>query len=724
MTFAVSCYYSFVRSSTGKFVEEEGMREFRALALALLFLSLSSVSALGAEDKPFGQKILDGALSSAGGKGGEFAVKFAAGWIYKLGCKPEQQKDEGSKAFCSALGSISGDTESEWKKQVEQDLKEIKSRLGGLESGQKQILDTLARQHKEMDAQFKQLPSAVKAADVLTTIDSFWGRFKADFDPQQKGNVTKKDLDKFARDVMRVNLHQKLSELNSVLVHPIDNAQPILNFPFYQFRQSWSQHAPPEAFPGMKNYDFAEKKFMYYRGEMQKGYLVYLWAAEIIEGQCELAGDTRCNDLPITSTAFKREYDRFTTEQIEAFNTFANGMLLAYSRPELDLPDFLVRNPVYEDIMMRINYLTSTVLGDGRGAWGQVVSADGDPWNGQIKLQCGGTKTVSPLLSYLVRADTIDGPTIDWWSSRGRNSTFDEVHFTPNWRVHHYKVEDAPVGPCRVDPVLPSGQPLPWAPPKGEVLNAMRPVDEFRDGAAVEKQVRIGFFYALQRAGGTYALTSGQDWALPGQPETSDEGKASKKDTRFDWVISAAHREGLWVSLLNSARVEWSAGLDPSSQRAYVMNRVYAYNKKSLYFPQGGTVILNAKQHSSCEKVCRGSDSNEYGFMDYNVENSPFESGYLNAYVSVFLDPNQGLDNIDARKKNGIFIDGSYPNTTDRKTKRVADSVVGTATVTAGTAYHLQYFLSLQLETHTKRVDSTGYHVMLKMTPRLMYLTK
>ena len=702
------------------------MREFRAVALALLFL-LTPLSAFAAEEKSFGAKILDGALSSAGGKGGEFAVKFAAGWIYKLGCKPEQQTDEGSKAFCSALGSISGDTESEWKKQVEADLKEIKNRLGALESGQKQILDTLATQHREMNDQFKQLPSAVKAAGILTTIDSFWGRYKADLDPDpRKGNLTRKDLDKFARDVMRVNLHQQLSELNSVLVHPIDNAQPILKFPFYQFRQSWSQHGPPEAFPGFKTYDFAEKKFVYYRGEMQKGYLIYLWAAEIIEGQCELAKDTQCKDLPITSTAFKREYDRFTREQVEAFNSFANGMLLAYSRPELDTADFLVRNPVYEDIMMRINYLTSTILGEGKGAWGQVVSADGDPWDGQIKLQCGGTRTVSPVLSYLVPADTSDGPSIDWWSSRGRNTTWDEVHFTPNWRVYHYKLEDANVGPCRVDPVLPSGQPLPWAPAKGEVTTVTRMFEEIQNGrpVLVEKPVPIGFFYALQRAGGTYALASGQNWALPANPETYDEGKASKKDTRFDWVISAAHHEGLWVSMINSARVDWSAGIDPSSQKAYVMNRVYAFNRKNLWFPQGGTVTLNAKQHSWCEKVCRGSDSNEYGFMDYNVEHSPFEAGYLNTYVSVFLDPNEGIDNIDARKKNGIFIDGSYGNTTDTKSKRVADSVVGTANVNSSTTYHLQYFLALQLETHSKRMDSTRYHVMLKMTPRLMYFTK
>lgn len=698
------------------------MRHSRSLALAVLFLFIPTFAFA---EETFGQKILSGALSSAGGKGGEFAVKFAAGWIYKLSCKPEQQSDAGSKALCGALGSVSGDTESEWKKQVEQDLKEIKNRLGALESGQKQILDSISRQHKAMDDQFKQVPSAVKATAILTTIDSFWGRFKADFDPNQKGNVTKKDLDKFARDVMRVNLHQQLSELNSVLTHPIDNAQPILRFPFYQFRQTWSQNAPTEAFPGMKTYDFAEKKYMYYRGEMQKGYLIYLWAAEIIEGQCELAGDQRCNDLPITSTAFKREYERFTKEQIEAFNAAAGWILLAYSRPERDVPNFLMLNAAAEQILMRTSYLTSTILGDGTGAWGQVISADGDPWDGNIKLQCGGTKTVSPVLSYPVPVDSIDGTTIDWWRSRQRNGTYDEVRFTSNWRIHHYQVENIAAGPCKVDPVLPNNQPLPWASPNGEVITLTRFTGEFdTNGNPVEKLVPIGFFYALQRAGGTYALASGQDWQLPSNPITKDEGEAVKKDTRFDWVISDKHHEGLWVSLLNSARVDWPAGFDPSSKRAYVENIVYAYNRKGIFFPEGGTVTLNAKQHSWCEKVCRGSDSNEYGFMDYHVEHSPYEAGYLSTSVSVFLDPHSGRHEIDARKKNGIFIDGSYGNTTETKSKRVADSVVGTARVSTDQAYHLQYYLAFHLETHSKRMDPTSYHVMLKMTPRLMYFTK
>ncbi|HEY0155894.1 MAG TPA: hypothetical protein VGF28_01230 [Thermoanaerobaculia bacterium] len=88
---------------------------------------LLSIPATAAEEESLGTKILNGAVSSAGSKGGEFAVKFVAGWIYNISCKPEQQTDEGSKALCSALGGVSGKSEEEWKAKVEGQLREISS---------------------------------------------------------------------------------------------------------------------------------------------------------------------------------------------------------------------------------------------------------------------------------------------------------------------------------------------------------------------------------------------------------------------------------------------------------------------------------------------------------------------------------------------------------------------------------------------------------------------
>jgi hypothetical protein len=689
------------------------MRYRRAIALVALVLVPSLAS--GAEET-FGQKIISGALSSAGGKGGEFAVKFVSGWIYNLSCKPEQQTDEGSKALCSALGGVSGKSDEEWKKKIESKLEDISNKLGALESGQKQILNTLSTQHKEMEAQFKQVPTTVRATAILTTIDSFWGRFKNDVRPDTPASRT--DLEKFARDVMRANLHRELGELNSLLSHPIDNSQALLHFPFYQYRQKHSQGTPPEAHSLMPTYDYAEKKFVYYRGELQKGYLIYLWAAEIIQSGCELAGDAKCEALPITSTAFAREYDRYTGDQLETFNSSANGLLLAYSRPEDSTPNFLLRNPGTERILMRLSYLNSTILGTGRGAWGQVIATEGDPWDGKIALECsGGVQTLAPAFNYSLPVDTLNvGPWIDWWTGPLDRGAYNAVHFSRNWRIHHYKYEEAKAGPCRVRQVLPNGADrLPWT--AEDAVAVAIPGSE-------DQQVQ-GFFHAIRRAGGTFALASGQTWTYF-NPETSDSGDATKKETRFDWTTDPNHAEGLWVSLLNSARVDHTVGksIINNNQEARVTNRMYAFGRKAIFFPEKGTVGLHLLQHPDCAKVCVSSTV-QPGILDYDIEHSPYEEGNLTAVVAVFFDPQQGYGgtNFD-RARNGVFVDGSYGNTKDRKTKRVADRADGAADVSAPGSYFLQYLMHFDLKTHSKRVDSTRYRFMGKITPMLLYVTK
>jgi hypothetical protein len=693
------------------------MRSHRFVLFSVVLSLLISLPASSAEET-LGQKILSGALSSAGSKGGEFAVKFVSGWIYNISCKPDQQTDEGSKALCSALGGLSGKTEEEWKAKMEAELKKISGQLDLLASGQKQILSAIANQHRDMKNQFKQVPNAVRVTAILTNIDAKWGTFTREFqNPRKEMNPT--DLRKFAEDVMKSNLHRDLNDLNSLLTHPIDNAQPVLQFPFYEFRQNHSQAAPAEAFPGREVYEFAEKKFAYYRGEQQKGYLVYLWAAEIIQSQCELAGDVKCDALPMTSTAFAREFERYTREQIEAFNIGANGMILAYSRPDLDSPQFLLRNALTEQILSRVSYLTSTVLGDGEGAWGQVISTAGDPWDGRIVTQCGGSRSVlEPVLSYDVPADTRTGRSVDWWVSRRHNGTYDEVHFSPNWRIHHYKVEPKKLGTCRIEKALPTGskENLPWVSDQGQIVNVTKNGQTYP----------VGFFYGLQRAGGTWALASGQEWDIPGAPETADSGDATKKETRFDWVISKNHHEGLWAGLLNMARVDHTFGksIVNNNQEAKVMNRIYAYNRKEIFFPEGGPVKLHLSQHTFCEKLCRGTDTVEQGILDYDVEHSPYEKGKLTAIVAAFLDPKQGQDNIATRARNGIYLDASYGDTTDHKTHRTASFASGTAQVDPGQAYHLQYYIDFDLVTHSKRVDSTRYRFLGKLTPSLLYVTR
>jgi len=685
---------------------------------AVVALVLLTVSSAVAADETFGQKILSAAAGSAGSKGAEFAVKFVSGWIYNISCKPEQQNDGGSKALCGALGSLSGKSEEEWKAKIEQRLGEISGKLDTLEAGQSRIEVAIAQQHAAMDAQFKQVPSRVRATAILTTIDNFWGLFVHEV-KNPKSEMNKTDLEKFAAGVMRSDLHNQLGELNSLLSHPIDNAPPLLAVPFLDFRRTWSQGAPPEAFPGMKTYDYAENKFAYYRAEQQKGMIVYLWAAEIVQSDCELRGDAKCAALPMTSTAFNRQYERFTREQVAAFGAAANGMLLAYSRPDIGSPQFLVRNPIEETILGRINYLTATYLDDARGAWGEIISTAGDPWSGQLKLECGGqSATVAPELTYTIPVDAQHyGSTVDWWTSRAHNGTYDEVHFSPQWRVLHYKLESAGIGPCRVDPQLPGvGDRLPWSSPNSEVVSVTK------DGTTAP----FGFFYGIERAGGTYALASGRNWYTGNPQSGSRSGPATRAEDEFKWLASPDHAEGLWAGFLAYGRVEHTLGqsLLPT-QEAKISYYFHVYDRKQIFFPDGGPVRLHLIPTNECDRLCRPGETAQQAVMDYDIEDNPFEKGKLTAVVAAFFDTKEGYDGaIFDRARNGIYIDGSYGDTNDRKTKRVDGDLAAPVRVSPGQGYHLEYFFDFDLLTHTKRLDASSYRFVGKITPISLFVTR
>jgi hypothetical protein len=69
-------------------------------------------------------------------------------------------------------------------------------------------------------------------------------------------------------------------------------------------------------------------------------------------------------------------------------------------------------------------------------------------------------------------------------------------------------------------------------------------------------------------------------------------------------------------------------------------------------------------------------------------------------------------------------VDASYGDTTDRKTHRTASEVTGVAEVSPGQGYHLQYLIYLDLLTHSKRLDSTRYRFLGKLTPSLLHVTR
>jgi hypothetical protein len=238
------------------------------------------------------------------------------------------------------------------------------------------------------------------------------------------------------------------------------------------------------------------------------------------------------------------------------------------------------------------------------------------------------------------------------------------------------------------------------------------------------REITFGSFIAIQRAGGTYAMASGGQWRKRNEPINSDDGtKGVVKNARFDWLIDTNGRLP-HASVLYQGRGEYTL---MNGGRVRKFNQIYLYNEKKIFFPEDRQVKLGFQSSSECAKVCRSSNA-EMFILDYNIENG--DSGTLDAVVSVFLSPdvsNPNDKNTGLKRRasgNGIYIDGSYGSTKDRRTKNVNPFQVGSLTTSPNTAYHLQYLIEFDLSTEGPGADATEWMYRAKITPASLYFLK
>ncbi|MCU1245160.1 MAG: hypothetical protein JWN02_1070 [Acidobacteria bacterium] len=518
---------------------------FRATALfcCVLVLNVPFAPRARAEDS-FAITLAKAAGSSAAGKGAEFAVKALGGLIFNAACQ-DKVLSNGDQYMCDVLGSVTGRTDEEWQKKVEKQLSEINSKLGDLEKGQKAIQHELKQQHAVMVANFNQASAKVEATHAIVRIENLWEKYQAQFD-KIDDDLKRESMLAFARDINDNNLHTKLGDLNVVLTKSTLDGQPLLRYPFYEWRLKRGTAPPPETFDASEIYDFAEKKFEDFRIQQAKVYVMYLWAASVLESDCKL-NPGRCTPPKRSTADFRADYDRYTRQQLETFNAGVDWLLLSYTLTHNDMPKTLPFGRSPELVLLRANFLTALTLTKSEGLWGRVISM-GDRWDGSLDVECGGrSQTLMPVMRYNVAVEDRSG-SLDWWVSRSANLVYDEVHFGHEWTVNHYQLPAA-VGPCKVNTTLPkrAGM-LPWSQTGTEVVQVT---------TADKRTFPFGSFLAIQRAGGTYALASGS-WKRSGEPRRLQEGGGQRENVRWDWTITTDRSGGApWASLLSEGDGEY-----------------------------------------------------------------------------------------------------------------------------------------------------------------------
>jgi hypothetical protein len=669
----------------------------------------------------FASTLLKSAGTSAAGAVGVAVAKELTGKFYDATCAKEVTKDVAEQYFCNALAGFSGRDEQEWKAEIKKELADINVKLAALEQGQARLQYDLTQHHQEMYRLFKQAAAEQIATSNEADFETLWKAYRRQFD-EDTSDVNRDAMIKFARQILDRKLDDKLALYNTVLTTSFRGNQALLRYPFFDYKEKKAFRAPPEAFNNDRSvdtmYDGAEKAFVDARARQEKVSLMVLWAIKVLESDCQMR--TPCVAPPFSSAEFKKDYDAYTKDQLVAFNEGLDWLLFTYGNPHVN-PWFL---PVSsENYLTRANFLNASVVGGGKGMWGRVISM-GNAWDGSLNMQCGAKSgVVKPRFSYLVPVDGRYNPSaMDWWASRSGNDVYDEVRFSKEWKVYHYYIPDAKEGPCTVSESLPAKGVMPWVQPGTAVMKAK---------TAENQEVVFGSFIAIQRAGGTYAMASGGQWRRRPEPSLNTDGTTSNvKNERYDWSIDTSGRFPQ-ASVLYEGRGEYKV---LSGGRVHRYNQIYLYNEKKIYFPEDREVKLGLLQGHDCAKTCRESRSGEMFILDYNIENGGTdekEKGKLDAVVSVFLSPFIG--NIDARTipniKNyasgsGVFIDGSYGSTADRKAKTVEGLQYGSLKTEPNTGYHLQYLIEFDMHTEGHGAGATHWMYRGKITPAWLFLTK
>jgi hypothetical protein len=684
------------------------MRRLIATGLFIVFLTAS----VHAEDKDPATETFEAVFKSAAGKGGEVAVKWAAGFFYDNDCK-NKNNNQAMGYICKVLGSVSGRTEDEWKADVTKQLTEINGKLDVIETGQKQIQKTLNEQYKVMDARFKQVSAEVVAGTHLVRIEGLWEKYQAQFD-KVDGDVTRDAMLSFAKEIMKSQPHTILGDLNVVLTKPTLEGQPLVRYPFYEWRLKNEARMIPEL-KTMELYEFAETKFMDFRMSEQKAYAMYMWAAAVLETQCQLK-PAQCTKPPRSTEDFKADYARYTRQQLEAFNAAVDWFVLDYSTSRATATgNFMILQDA-ESMLRRANFLSASTLLPNEGLWGRVISM-GDKWDGSLQVSCGGAvRTLTPVMKYSVPVNGTgrmisgkDSGPLDWWVSTQKNDAYDEVRFSSNWQMYQYSLPTAKAGPCTIARNQP-GTYLPW-------VQAAIPVVDVK--TADKREFPFGSFVAIQRAGGAYALLSGSQWNGTMTPERVEDGKGQREKVEYEWFIEPNHNTGPRMGLYTKGRGEFKVG--NGSSRIHNRNKIILGQSKTIRVPDDPTVKIYFFPGYCNGKLC--GDPGQTGLMSYNIENNDTESkkGKLDAMVSISL-RDTSIDGLPTGQ--GIVIDGSYGKTGDRKEKKVSGEQVGTVSVRPDKRYQLTYYIYFDLETEGRGWDATEYQYSGQLGTALIYLSK
>lgn len=459
-----------------------------------------------------------GALSSAGSWGAEFLLNAMAGALYTQHCGKDQVNDAAGELLCMVAGETSGKAEEAWREEVGQKLEALQGQLDDVLAGQVEIENAISRQSDALRQAIESLPTQVAVHADLVRIQAAWSAFHEYFQAVEPKDpeTTLQSMRKLAKDLLTNPAYNVEASARSLRVAIVEGAAGNPPVPMLLARQidAWPRAGrKPEAWDG-NDPDSFDVRPQYVQLELamrqwllrqKQAQVLFLWSARALEGT---------PDAPrLTAREYGKEYSRNLEIQLEAFQRAVEWLVLANSFPRSPFADFLPSGA--EEVFERADALQALALSTpddvaeqsaGQAIWGRVIAMGSGPGS-TLTLAAPGNRPLGLQASSTSRVAVKGWPELDWWTASDPSQplVFDRIDFSNEWTVYRFKQplgNEARLGSYRFDPHGP-GNALPYLPPTVEVDNSLSEIT----GRASE---RFGSFVGIARAGGAYALFSGE----------------------------------------------------------------------------------------------------------------------------------------------------------------------------------------------------------------------
>lgn len=544
----------------------------------------------------------DGDPVAAGLKWGlEKSVGALAGMGYNTNCKARDLDYKSDDSwYCGVFASLSGEKEKEFKDRMLHNMEKIRGSLANIETG----IAEIQRQQQAIYDLNKIILLKLDEVGPETTIGKNISRIRTVYDEQfsrmfrspVEGSTQPTTLDPdrmraFARQIIFTDrMHDLLGVIHDQLVRSqIAGKDPLLRAyakrAFEQIKNDPANGLDPA-------YVYLESAVDGLLADQRKGFLLYVWAAETLQSDCEVAtteaaagkitadqAKARCKpyrDFPHTADEYRATFAEHVRAQLNELNAGLEYQVLAASNAHARNADFLT--PAAEPLFRRVDLFTAGNLGEGFGIRGRVITM-GDTFNGNLSI-AGTRRTPSGA------ANTVPtrGERVDWWKA-STPGAYDQIQFGNEWKIYHYYVPSAAAGTYAIDTVLPHR-------PQISVANITLGTGD------TKTSVPFGSFTAIDRAGGGYALLSG-DW----DHVTKDDIKWTG-DLKEGWNERYFDAANTRAGMLYSGSLEWKAANTGKDQYIAVDKYSYARSKKRIRNPQGGELTLHASFGDTLRKVC------------------------------------------------------------------------------------------------------------------------